>query len=145
MRPTNSGDAPGGTPTTGGYLTEPPRPGRIAVYVLLLVVGAVTAVAGALVHAAWFPGGVLLALLAAAGVFYGGSCAMSAKAGAVVPAVGWLVTVFWLTSTRPEGDFVFGAGVLSYVFLLGGILVAVICATLARTAQPGGTAARLGK
>ncbi len=44
----------------------------------------------------------------------------ASRAGAVAPAAGWIIAVVLLTSTRPEGDFFFGAGFGSYLFLLGG-------------------------
>ncbi|MFF3907558.1 DUF6113 family protein [Streptomyces sp. NPDC001848] len=122
-----------------------PSAGRMAAYVGLLVLGAVVGVAGALVQGAWFPGGLLLALAGAAGLFLGGARATGARAGALAPAVGWMVAVLLLTASRPEGDFLFGAGVGSYLFLLGGMAVAVMCATLAQGRQPGGPDARLGK
>jgi ferredoxin-NADP reductase len=56
-----------------------------------------------------------------------------------------MVAVILLTASRPEGDFLFAAGVGSYLFLLGGMAVAVMCATLAQTRQPDGHAVRLGK
>ncbi|CAM5524120.1 Integral membrane protein OS=Streptomyces tendae OX=1932 GN=F3L20_05140 PE=4 SV=1 [Streptomyces tendae] len=95
------------------------------------MLGAAGGVAGPLVQPAWFPGGLLLALAAEAGTVLGaarltrGRC----RAGAAAPAAGWVLTVVLLTVSRPEGDFVFAAGSGSYLFLLGGIAVAVICAT----------------
>lgn len=113
------------------------------------MLGAVVGAAGALVQGAWFqgwfPGGLLLALLGAAGLFYGGACAIGGRAGAVASAAGWFVAVMLLTASRPEGDFLFGAGAGSYAFLFGGMAVAVMCATLGQRPQPGGPAARLGK
>ena len=123
----------------------PPSFGRMAAYLGLFVLGAVVGVAGALVQSGWFPGGLLLALAGAAGLFVGGSRATGARAGAVAPAAGWVVAVVLLTSSRPEGDFLFSAGAGSYLFLLGGMAVAVICATLTGGRQPGGPDARLGK
>ena len=117
----------------------------LATYVGLLVLGALVGVAGSLVQSGWFPGGLLLALLGAAGAFLGGARVTGTRGGAVAPAAGWLVTVILLTSTRPEGDFLFGAGTGSYLFLLGGMVVAVMCATLGLPRQPPGPAARLGK
>ncbi|MEU8485082.1 DUF6113 family protein [Streptomyces sp. NPDC048641] len=122
-----------------------PDAGRIAALAGLLVLGALVGVAGSLVQGGLFPGGLLLALLAAAGAFLGGARATGTRGGAVAPAVGWAVAVILLTSTRPEGDFLFGAGTGSYLFLLGGMAVAVMCATLGRPQQPAGPAARLGK
>ncbi|MEV0093610.1 DUF6113 family protein [Streptomyces sp. NPDC050738] len=130
-------------PGTG--LAAPLNFGRIAAYFGLLVLGALTGVAGALIQPAWFPGGLILALAASAGVFYGGRLATGTTLGVGAPAVGWLLAVMFLTSTRPEGDFVFGAGTGSYLFLLGGMIVAVICATLAKLPQAPGGSARPGK
>ncbi|MFE7841645.1 DUF6113 family protein [Streptomyces sp. NPDC057474] len=132
----------------GGALAQPltfPPLGRAAAHLGLFVLGAVVGVAGGLLQAAMFPGGLLLALVGAAGLFLGGSRATGGRAGAVAPAAGWMISVVLLTSTRPEGDFLFGAGVGSYLFLLGGMSVAVMCATLGRGRQPAGPDARLGK
>ncbi|MFE2516890.1 DUF6113 family protein [Streptomyces mirabilis] len=132
----------------GSALAQPlPRPsaGRIVAHLGLFLLGAVVGAAGTLVQAAWFPGGLLLALAGAAGLFLGGSRATGSRAGAVAPAAGWMIAVVLLTSTRPEGDFFFGAGFGSYLFLLGGMAVAVMCATLRLGRQPHDSAVRLGK
>lgn len=126
-------------------LVAPPSFGRLTAYVLLAVLGFVVGVAGSLVQGGWFPGGLLLALLGIGGVCYGGLTATGTRIGGAAAGAGWLVAVLMLSSTRPEGDFLFGAGIGSYVFLLGGMIVAVMCATLPRLPQPGGPAARLGK
>ncbi|MER7774041.1 DUF6113 family protein [Streptomyces sp. NPDC096191] len=138
----------GRTPPTTSALAQPLRPpslGRAALYVGLFVLGAVIGVAGALLQPAWFPGGLLLALAAEAGLCLGAGRAVGRRGGAVAPAAGWALAVVLLTTSRPEGDFVFAAGIGSYLFLLGGIAVAVMCATLARVRQPDGDAARLRK
>ncbi|WP_369252591.1 DUF6113 family protein [Streptomyces sp. R41] len=122
-----------------------PSGGRMAAYLGLFVLGVVVGAAGALVQSGWFPGGLLLALVGAAGLFLGGARATQSRAGAVAPAAGWMVAVVLLTASRPEGDFLFGAGVVSYLFLLGGMAVAVMCATLGQGRQPDGSGVRLGK
>ncbi|MEU1784523.1 DUF6113 family protein [Streptomyces sparsogenes] len=119
--------------------------GRVAGYVLLGVVGALVAAAGALVQAAWFPGGLLLALLAVGALCYGGVKAMGTRLGGAVPAGAWVIAVLFLTVARPEGDFLFGAGAGSYAFLLGGMFAGVMCATMPKVSQPGSGPARLGK
>ncbi|MFF3372724.1 DUF6113 family protein [Streptomyces sp. NPDC002680] len=132
----------------GSLLAQPlvgPSLGRSVAYLALFVLGAVVGAAGGLVQAAWFPGGLLLALGGAAGLFLGGARAVGSRAGAVAPAAGWMVSVILLTASRPEGDFLFAAGVGSYLFLLGGMAVAVMCATLGQGRQPDGSAVRLGK
>ncbi|MBM7087365.1 DUF6113 family protein [Streptomyces sp. NPDC012461] len=124
---------------------RPPSPARIAAHLGLLVLGAVVAVAGSLVQPGWFPAGLLLALAGEAGLCLGAARAMGSRGGAVSAAAGWTLTVILLTASRPEGDFLFAAGSGSYLFLLGGIAVAVICATLGAGRQPGGGPARRGK
>nr|WP_203633907.1 DUF6113 family protein [Streptomyces sp. SID10815] len=111
---------------------RPPSAGRAAAYLGLFVLGAVVGLAGALLQAAWFPGGLLLALAGSAGLFLGGARAVGGRGGAVAGAAGWLIAVMLLTASRPEGDFLFAAGGGSYLFLLGGMALAVICATLGR-------------
>ncbi|MBM9507743.1 hypothetical protein ITX44_24990 [Streptomyces sp. KK5PA1] len=102
---------------------------RLAAYAVLAVLAVVVAVAGALVQAGWFPGGLLLALAGCLALFYGGVKATGTRLGAVVPAGVWVVCVMLLSTSRPEGDFLFAAGVGPYIYLLGGAMGAVICAT----------------
>jgi hypothetical protein len=124
---------------------KPPSAGRAFLYVGLFVLGLVVGSAGALVQGGWFPGGLLLALAGEAGLCLGGGRATGSRGGALAPAAGWLIAVILLTASRPEGDFLFGAGGGSYLFLLGGMAVAVICATLGQGRQPDGRDVRLGK
>ncbi|MFJ7188204.1 DUF6113 family protein [Streptomyces bacillaris] len=135
-----------GTPRTGaparapegvGYtgFTGRPNPGRIAAYFGLAVLGALVALAGTLVQAAWFPGGLVIALAGSAGLFYGGRILTGTQIGALAPAVGWFITVFLLLSGRPEGDYVFGDELGLALFMLGGTAVAVMCATTSKVPQ----------
>jgi hypothetical protein len=106
------------------------RPLRVVAYVLLGVLGALVAGAGALIQAGWFPGGLLLGLAGCVAVFYGGVKLTGTRLGAVAPAGVWVICVMLLSTTRPEGDFLFAAGIGPYVYLLGGAMAGVICATL---------------
>lgn len=106
------------------------RGARIAAYAGLAVLGGAVALAGALVQAGWFPLGLLLALAGAVGLFLGGARLTRTKIGAAAPAGGWMLVVVLLTTTRPEGDFLFGTGAGAYVFLFGGMFAAVMCATV---------------
>ena len=105
---------------------------RMALYAVLVLLGAAVALAGTLLQAAWFPGGLLLALAASAGLFLGGRLLTGTQTGALVPAVGWFVTVLVLLGGRPEGDYVFADELGLGLFLLGGMVIAVICATLSQ-------------
>ncbi|MFD3661697.1 DUF6113 family protein [Streptomyces sp. NPDC058659] len=112
------------------------RAARYVWYGALVVLGALVGAAGALVQAAWFPGGLLLGLLATAAVVYGGIRATGTQAGVVAAGGGWLVAVILLSFGRPEGDGVFGGGAGELLFLFGGMAVAVMCATLSRLPRP---------
>ncbi|GGW88416.1 DUF6113 family protein [Streptomyces lomondensis] len=124
---------------------RPPSAGRAAACFAFFLLGAVVGAAGALVQPGWFPGGLILALAGEAGLVLGAARVTRGRAGAVAAAAGWMLAVILLTASRPEGDFLFAAGGGSYVFLLGGIGVAVMCATIAPGRQPDGDPVRLGK
>ncbi|MBT2438828.1 hypothetical protein J7E93_01535 [Streptomyces sp. ISL-36] len=109
---------------------------RIVWYVLLLVLGALVGAAGSLAQNAWFPGGLAVALLATAAVFYGGLRATDTQLGIVAPGAGWLAAIILLSLGRPEGDGVFGGGFAEMLYLLGGMALAVMCATMARLTRP---------
>ncbi|MEU4208783.1 DUF6113 family protein [Streptomyces sp. NPDC026206] len=126
-------------------LLKLPGAGRLCGYAGLAVLGFLTGVAGSLVQGGWFPGGLLLALLGLAGLCYGAVVATRRRAGGAATGVGWLIAALFLAANRPEGDFLFQAGIGSYAFLLGGMAVAVMCATVPKLPQPDGPEARLGK
>ncbi|MFF9199308.1 DUF6113 family protein [Streptomyces sp. NPDC014779] len=139
-RASASGPAP--RPAPRPATAEPSADGlaagaRYAWYALLLVLGALVGTAGSLVQAAWFPGGLLLALLGSAAVFYAGRRATGNQLGVAAAGAGWLVAIVLLSFGRPEGDGLFGGGIGEMVFLLGGMAVAVMCATMSRLARPG--------
>ncbi|MFG2621125.1 DUF6113 family protein [Streptomyces sp. NPDC048507] len=106
-------------------------PGRIAALLGLLVLGVLTGAAGWLVVDLWFPAGLLLALLALSGLFLGARIALGSGLGVGAAAAGWFLSYVLLSVPRPEGDFLLGSsGIGTYAYLLGGCVVAVICATM---------------
>lgn len=105
-------------------------PGRIAAYLLLLVLGLVVGLAGVMVQPLWLPGGLVLALAGAVAVFGGGRTLTGTRLGAALPAIGWFVMVLVANTQRPEGDFLVAASTGSYVFLLGGLALACLCVTV---------------
>ncbi|MEV8590063.1 DUF6113 family protein [Streptomyces sp. NPDC051180] len=118
-----------------------PTPGpsaavRYAAYAVLFLLGLLVGAAGSLVQAAWFPGGLLLGLLATAALFYGGLRAVGTQLAVVAAGAGWLIAVIVLSLGRPEGDGVFAGGVGELLFLFGGMAAAVMCTTLARLVRP---------
>ncbi|MFE7186090.1 DUF6113 family protein [Streptomyces erythrochromogenes] len=105
--------------------------GRIAGCLGMLVLGALTGAAGWLVVDLWFPGGLLLALLALFGLFLGGRIALGTGLGVGGGVVGWFLAYVMLGVPRPEGDFLLSSsGIGMYAYLLGGAVVAVMCATI---------------
>ncbi|MFF3395530.1 DUF6113 family protein [Streptomyces sp. NPDC002669] len=126
-------------------LAAPVNPARIVSYVGLALLGALVGIAGSLVQAAWFPAGLLLALLAAGGLFYGGRRVFDTQLGALAPAAGWLISIVVLLGGRPEGDYVFGGELGLILFMIGGMAVAVICATMSRSLLRGADSDRPGK
>ncbi|GBQ00473.1 hypothetical protein SSP531S_18890 [Streptomyces spongiicola] len=130
---------------SGAWPARPPKAVRIAAYVGLAALGVAVGAAGSLVQAAWFPLGLLLALLGAAALFYGGLRATGTQLGVVAPAAGWVASVLLLSAGRPEGDGLFTGGLGEIVFLFGGAALAVMCATMTRLPQPGGSSGPLGK
>ncbi|MEW1912224.1 DUF6113 family protein [Kitasatospora sp. NPDC085895] len=108
----------------------PPRGFRVAAYVALFLVGAAVSLCGAFVQALWPPFGVLLALGATGGVFYGGLRLTGTKLGAGIPLAGWFAVLMVMMAPRPEGDFVLAAGLTSYLYLFAGAVAGVVCATL---------------
>ena len=93
--------------------------------------------AGALVQSGWFPGGLLLALAAVAGAVLRRSEAHRHPVGGGVPRRCVAHHVLLLSSARPEGDFLFAAGIGPYIYLSAGALVGVICATLPQLPSSG--------
>ncbi|MDJ0385439.1 DUF6113 family protein [Streptomyces sp. G-G2] len=107
------------------------NPARIAALLGLLVLGALTAVAGWLVVDLWFPGGLVLALLALLGLFLAGRLVIGTGLGVGAPVLGWFLIYVVLGVPRAEGDFLLtSSGTGMYAYLLGGTVLAVICATL---------------
>ncbi|MFD0266949.1 DUF6113 family protein [Streptomyces sp. NPDC127106] len=105
--------------------------GRIAVLLGLLAVGVLTGLAGWVVVDLWLPAGLALALLALFGLFLGGRIATGTGIGVGAAAAGWFLAYVALGAPRPEGDFLLhSSGIAMYVYLLGGTVAAVMCATL---------------
>ncbi|MFE2284053.1 DUF6113 family protein [Streptomyces sp. NPDC059443] len=121
-------------------------PGRIAALLGLLVAGALAGAAGWLVVDLWFPGGLLLALLALFGLFLGARIALGTGIGVGAATGGWFLAYVLLSAPRPEGDFLLGSsGISMYAYLLGGVVLAVMCATIGGPVDRAVSAARPAK
>ncbi|WP_232247480.1 DUF6113 family protein [Kitasatospora azatica] len=99
-------------------------------YVALFVLGALVALCGCFVQALWSPIGLLLALAGVAAVFYGGLRVTGTKLGTAFPFTGWFLMMTVLLAPRPEGDFVLAAAANSYIYLLGGLALGLVCGLL---------------
>ena len=106
------------------------KPVRVTAYVLLLVLGAVVGLAGTFVLSLWFPAGLALSLAAIAALCCGGRLLTGSRTGSAMPALGWFAMLMVAQAPRPEGDFLLAANGGTYAFLLGGMLIGVICTTL---------------
>ncbi|MCB5182077.1 DUF6113 family protein [Streptomyces antimicrobicus] len=127
-------------------MTTALTPARIAACLGLLVTGALVGVAGWLVADVWFPGGLLLALLALLGLFLAGRLLTGTALGVGAAVIGWFLTYVVLSVPRSEGDFLLSsAGISMYVYLLGGTVLAVMCATLQMPSDRSVSASRSGR
>ena len=122
------------------FAAEPSTPSRLEAFVtggaygVLAVGGAVIGLAGSFYQdysIGPIPVVAILFVLLNLGGFWLAGWAMGTRLGAVVPAVGWLLVVIFLSSTRPEGDLVISGTMAGYVFILGGAVADVIA--IART------------
>ncbi|AWZ06306.1 MULTISPECIES: DUF6113 family protein [unclassified Streptomyces] len=121
-------------------------PGRIAVLLGLLAAGVLAGAAGWLVVDLWFPAGLVLALLALFGLFLGGRLALGTGIGVGAGAVGWFLAYVILSVPRAEGDFLLSSsGIDMYAYLLGGVVLAVMSATMSVPGDRSVSAARPAK
>ncbi|NDU71636.1 hypothetical protein GWI34_03200 [Actinomadura sp. DSM 109109] len=141
-------EGPGGAEGAGASVVEQPDgegPGDAfvsgAAYAALGVLGGVFGVVGAFAQD-WSAGPVpLAALVLVALVFamaWGAGRAMGGRLGALVPALAWGIVVFVMQLRRPEGDLVVPASLPGYVFVVGGMVAAVVGIMLVPPARPPG-------
>lgn len=97
-------------------------------YVMLAALGAVYGLVGSFLQD-WTVSGVPVASIVLVVVLFAlvrlAGWGMGGRAGAVVPAILWLVVVFVMSMQRPEGDLVVPATVAGYIYIIGGLLAAV--------------------
>jgi Family of unknown function (DUF6113) len=98
-------------------------------YALLLVFGVVQGLIGSFEYSAWtigsFPAAAILfcLILLASCVF--GSWGMSSVAGAILPALGWIVASFVLDSPSRQGSVIVAAVPSGEWYLYGGAIACV--------------------
>ncbi|MFC6934192.1 DUF6113 family protein [Actinomadura yumaensis] len=80
---------------------------------------------------------VLLVLLVFAMVRLAG-WGMAGRLGAAVPAVVWGVVVMVLSMQRPEGDLVVPGTAAGYVYIIGGLVAAVLAVSRVPSNRPPG-------
>ncbi|MBE1534199.1 DUF6113 family protein [Actinomadura algeriensis] len=98
-------------------------------YVMLAVLGAVYGLVGSFVQD-WTVREVPLASIVLVVLLFGlvrlAGWGMGGRTGAVIPAFLWLIVVFVMSLQRPEGDLVVPATIAGYVYIIGGLLAAVL-------------------
>ncbi|MFC0865792.1 DUF6113 family protein [Sphaerimonospora cavernae] len=104
-----------------------------AAYGVLFLLGIALGVVGGFQHS-WYMGEAPVAALAwlviLFAVPYGMGRLMGGKAGALVPAAGWLASSFLLAAKQRAGDLVIAGDVSGFWYLYGGV-VAVAAAVIA--------------
>ena len=99
-------------------------------YALLLVLGAVQGLIGSFEYSAWmigsFPAAAILFCLILVATCVFGSWGMSSVAGAIVPALGWIVASFVLDSPSRQGSVVVAAVPSGEWYLYGGAVAALL-------------------
>ncbi len=98
-------------------------------YALLLVFGAIQGLIGSFEYNAWmigsFPAAALLLCLLLVATCVFGSWGMSSVAGAIVPALGWIVASFVLDSPSRQGSVIVAAVPSGEWYLYGGAIAAL--------------------
>ncbi|WP_051712841.1 DUF6113 family protein [Spirillospora albida] len=112
-----------------------------AAYAVLALLGSVVALLGSFCIG-WTVAGVPAAAIAAVVVVFGlvraAGWGMGGRLGALIPAVVWGLVVFVMSMRRPEGDLVVPATVAGYIYIIGGMVAAVIGVARVPSARPSG-------
>ena len=99
-------------------------------YALLLVLGVVQGLIGSLEYSAWmigsFPAAAILFCLILLATCVLGAWGMSSVAGAIVPALGWIVAPFVLDSPSGQGSVIVAAVPSGEWYLYGGAVAALL-------------------
>jgi hypothetical protein len=99
-------------------------------YALLLVLGAIQGLIGSFQYSAWmigsFPAAAILfcVILLVTCVF--GSWGMGSVAGAILPALGWIIASFVLDSPSRQGSVIVAAVPSGEWYLYGGAIAALL-------------------
>ena len=99
-------------------------------YALLFVLGVVEGLIGSFQYSAWmigsFPAAAILFCLILLITCLFGTWGMSSVAGAIIPAVGWIVASFVLDSPSRQGSVVVAAVPSGEWYLYGGAVAALL-------------------
>jgi hypothetical protein len=108
------------------WFTERSTAAGVALAAGLFLLGLLVGGLGAFAYATRIHGltvGVVVALLAEGGVVAAAGVWNAARTAAVLPALGWVVSVLVFASERPEGDLIIAATDVGYGYVLGGLLL----------------------
>ncbi|MFG2005766.1 DUF6113 family protein [Spirillospora sp. NPDC048911] len=134
---------PGGDAAPAGPVLGPRAEAFVggAAYGALGLLGALLGAVGSFLQD-WTAGSVPVAAILLVALNLGfvrlAGWAMGGRMGAVIPTLTWAIVVFLMSQQRPEGDLVIPGDLAGYVFLIGGLVAAVIAVSLVPTRrQPG--------
>jgi hypothetical protein len=102
------------------------RSARMAVYVVLGVIGAVLGLAGAFIVDLWSGGGLALGAAGIIALSYGGSLVTGTRTGSLVPTGTWLAILLVASISTPKGDLLWGGSATSVALLFLGMLGSVL-------------------
>ncbi|TDD77803.1 DUF6113 family protein [Actinomadura rubrisoli] len=112
-----------------------------AAYAALGLLGGVFGLLGSFAQD-WTTGGVPVASAVLVALVFGmvrlAGWGMGGRLGAMVPAVVWGIAVFAMSMQRPEGDLVVPATLAGYVYIIGGMVAAVLAVARVPAAGPSG-------
>ncbi|MBT2208617.1 MULTISPECIES: DUF6113 family protein [Actinomadura] len=112
-----------------------------AAYALVGLLGGVVGLLGSYAQG-WTAGDVPVASILLIAVVFAtvrlSGWGMGGRIGATVPAVVWGIVVFVMSTRRPEGDLVVPATLPGYVYIIGGMLAAVLGVARVPAAGPPG-------
>ncbi|MEV5568506.1 DUF6113 family protein [Spirillospora sp. NPDC052269] len=121
--------APAPAPTASG----PSVVVSVAAYVVLALLGFAYGLFGAF-HQNWTVGswplpalGLCVVLFA---LVYGAGFGMGTKLGGVIPAATWMIVTFVMSSKQSEGDLVVPGTTPGYVYIIGGMVAALVAIAL---------------
>ncbi|MDL4772177.1 DUF6113 family protein [Actinomadura xylanilytica] len=151
--PPASASAPGsgGAAEPGASPADAPEgpPGEVALdafvsgaaYAALGLLGGIAGLIGSFSQD-WSSGSVPVAAIVLVGLVFvmvrAAGWGMGTRLGALIPAIVWAVVTFVMSMQQPEGDLVVPGTTAGYVYIVGGLVAAVVAVSLVPARNPSG-------